>query len=186
MNLKKFLIIAVAVIAIIFVVVKFNEKHPMSGDTFVSIMEKNDYRVINNLHVKEDDMLYESRIADVQINRDPMESYSATNLALSTEFVFKIFPTDEDAVKMVTQYDNVKKLDVTRDQKVGDYGVTQSGNSAINRNGDNYQIRYYKEIDDRYFLVSRIGNTILLASIAADDATDVKNMLRSTGYMSEL
>ncbi|MBR6253781.1 MAG: hypothetical protein IKR04_08225 [Clostridia bacterium] len=186
MNLKRFLIIAVVVIAIIFVAIRCSERHPMSGDTFTKIMEKNDYRVIDNLHVKETDMLYESRIEDLKTDHDPMESYSSTNVSMRTEFVYKIFPTEEDAVRLVTKYDNAKKLDVTRDQRVGDYGVTSSGKDAINRNGDNYQIRYYKEFDDRYFLVSRIGNTILLASIHSDDVSEVKKMLREYGYMAEV
>jgi len=182
MNLKRFLIIAVAIIAIVFVVLKFTEKHPMSGEKFNSIMNKYGFRVIDNIHIKEEDMLYESRIPAIDFKHDPIESYSSINNSQSSEFKYYIFPSDEDAIYLVNQYRNAKKLDVTRDQKTGDYNYKSLENKTSHRNGDNYQRTYIEEFDDRYFLISRIENTLLLASLHEDDTTETNKLLGEIGY----
>lgn len=182
MTVKKFILLAVIVIVIIFVVTKFSVKKPISGNDFVETMKKYGFEVIDNAHIKDSDMLYESRFQSFEIERDPIEHYSAANLSRSTEFDYKIFPTEESAVKLFTLVENSKKLDVTRDQKVGNFNYQANSKNITNRGGDNYQRYYAQEYNNRYFLISRIENTILLGSIAEEDLDDTNKFLTEIGY----
>ncbi len=182
MSIKRFLILAVIIIVVIMIVLKYSEKRPMSGETFISVMEKQGYQVIDNIHIKETDMLYESRLPSFEVGLDPIEHYSATNISRSTELVYRIYPNEESAVKLFNLVKNNQKLDVTRDQKVGDFGVEKNSKDVSNRSGNNYQRYYAKEFEDRYFLISRIDNTILLASIDSNDSSDINQLLNGIGY----
>ena len=182
MKAKKYLIFLIILIVIIFVGIYLGEKRPMSGYSFFKTMEKNGYIVINNLRGDGDSILPEKKIERLSADHEPLEAYTAVNDALTTELLYQIFPTDEDAIQLVLMYKNNIKLDVTKEQKVGGYNFKDDENRSSNRNGINYQRTYFKDYNDRYFLISRINNTLLIASIHSDDKMSTNRLFNDIGY----
>ncbi len=182
MKAKKFLVLAIIIIIIVIIGLCFGEKSSMSAYSFISSMEKQGYIVINNLIGDGDSILPNRQIEKLEALDPPLESYTAVNDSLTTEFLFQIFPTEDDAIQLVARYKNRKKLDVTREQKVGDYNLKDFGSSTSNRNGINYQRTYMKDYNERYFLISRIDNTLLIGSIHEDDHNDINGLFNIIGY----
>ena len=182
MRAKKFLVLAIVIGIIVILGLSFGEKRAMSAYSFISSMEKQNYIIINNLKGDGDSILPERHIEKLEAVDPPLESYTAVNDELTTEFLFQIFPSEEDAIQLVNRYRHRMNLDVTRDQKVGDYNLTNFGSSASNRNGINFDRTYMKDYNDRYFLISRIDNTLLLGSIHEDDNDKISGLFNLIGY----
>ena len=52
----------------------------------------------------------------------------------------------------------------------------------FNNISDNDQRTYIKDFDGRYVLISRIDNTLMIASIHGDDKTDTDILFSEIGY----
>jgi len=179
---KPFILFMVFLIIITVLMLYFGEKRPMSGYTFISLMERKGFIVINNLREDSRSLLPERKIDDIAAVHSPIESYTAIDNELRTEMLYQIFPSEDDAILLVNLYKNLNKLDVTNVQKVGGYNIKNEGNSYSNRNGINYQRTFIRDFNDRYFLVSRIDNSLLIASIDSDDLFITNLFFKETGY----
>ncbi len=154
----------------------------MTAYTFINLLEKKGFIVIDNLEKDQETLLPERKIENLGAMHIPVESYTAVDTDLKTEFLYEVFQSPDDAMLLVNLYKKNKTVNVTDIQKVGGYNVQNAGNSYSNRNGVNYERTFIRDFEDRYFLISRIENTLLIGSIHNDDAVVANIFFGETGY----
>ncbi len=180
-----------AFLAIIFIgvlVFKFciNHRYPVSPETFKEALVDVGYDVYSEIDPSSGDYKYiefyrenKTKIENFDDDLSLVYSLTARKIRSNTEVLFKVYRNEQDATTSYIKLENSKNFMVSR----GDFSdYTRDSQNDIHRIGENYALYYIKDLEDNYFMVSRIDNTVLIAYMDASDIKQLNKVFNALGY----
>jgi hypothetical protein len=139
----------------------------------ISDPSSNDYNFIRKYQE------YPSHLFDSDDGLTVISSHMARKYNSNTEISFRVYKNEEEATNSFVKIENSKLLNVAQ----GDFSsYTKDSKDDIHRVGNYYALYYSKDLEDNYFMVSRINNTLLTAYMEQDDIKQLNKLFNSLGY----
>ena len=183
---KLYIIIAIMFIGFIIFTFFINRRISITADTFVVALKDAGYDVYCISDPTPEDynyirkyLDYPSHLLDFDSELTVITSHMARKYMSNTEISFKVYKNDEEAINSFVKIENSKVLNVTQ----GDFtSYTKDSTNDIHRVGNYYALYYSKDLEDNYFIVSRINNTLLTAYMESEDIKHLNKLFNSLGY----
>lgn len=186
-TLKDVVFVIVTIIVVFGLYRIFKNKEPMAVEDFALSLSNEGYEIVDRQDISGDWVFIlqnyygnkTPKILDYDMGLELESFYVAKKSSGESEIVYKMYQNEEDAERSFLRYKDSRQFKTSNFEVARCY---QAANHEKNRTGKNYEIYYNSDLENDYFLVSRIENTVLIAYVENIEADNLNKVFNRLGY----